>query len=102
MIIHYFLKVALFFSFNIYANFKLYYVPEDQTVLIIGNESEFNTIIILQYVHEIEQKIVIMKCSDTMFELIYSGINTFLISTNYFNTLDFTNVPIQNKLLEFS
>lgn len=54
MIIHYFLKVALFFSFNIYANFKLYYVPEDQTVLIIGNESEFNTIIILQYVHEIE------------------------------------------------
>ena len=87
-------------SVSLYTDFVLHNVPTDQVVLInAGNTSQEAWI--PRGAYDIETIIAKLNASDALFELVYSGENSFHITVNHFYTIDFTRVPEIQSILGF-
>ena len=87
-------------SVSLYTDFVLHNVPSDQVILIdAGNTSQ--EVLIPRGAYDIETIIAMLNASDSLFELVYSGENTFHITVSHFYTIDFTNALEIQSILGF-
>ena len=88
-------------SVSLYTDFVLHNVPTDQVVVINGGYANSTEVTIPQGAYEIETIIAMLNASDALFELVYSGSNTFRVTVNNFNTIDFTDAREIQSILGF-